>query len=148
VGLFDKVKNAKQQAQDALAQAQGAMTKMGGGGQGTPGAAGAPPGAPAGFQMPNMDEALKYRELAQKLSASGVEAPAVINAIRRGETEMGGGIKAEVDVTIKPADKAAYDAMIKQSILPAWLDTLSAGSTVSVKYDPDSPTSALMYGDL
>jgi hypothetical protein len=145
MGLFDKVKNAKQQAQDAMAQAQRTMTSMGGSGaQATSGLA----GAPAGFQMPDMDEALRYRELAQKLSASGVEAPAVISAIRRGESDLSGSIRAEVDVTIKPADKAAYDATIKQSIMPAWLDTLSAGSTVSVKYDPDSPTSALMYGDL
>lgn len=148
MGLFDKVKNAKQQAQDAMAQAQRAMTNTGGAGQAGQGTAGAPAGMPSGFQIPNMDEALKYRELAQKLSASGVEAPAVITAVRRGEADLGGGIKAEVDVTIKPTDKAAYDTTIKQSIMPAWLDTLSAGSTVSIKYDPDSPTSALMYGDL
>jgi len=144
VGLFDKVKNAKQQAQDAVAQAQRSIANVGGGAQAAPAAA----GAPAGFQMPDMEEALRYRELAQKLSASGVEAPAVINAVRRGATDLGGSVKAEVDVTIKPADTAAYDATIKQSILPTWLDTLSAGSTVSVKYDPDSPTSALLYGDL
>jgi len=141
MGLFDNVKNAKQQAQDAMAQAQ----QAGGAAQGM---AGAPAGMPSGFQAPNMDEALKYRELTQKLKASGVDAPAVINAIRRGDTDMGGGIKAEVDVSIKPADGAAYDATIKQSIMPAWLDTLAAGSTVSVKYDPDSPTSALMHGNL
>ena len=75
---------------------------------------------------------------------SGVEAPAVIKTIRRGEADMGGGIQAEVDVSIEPADGAADDATIKQSILPSWLDTLDAGSRVSIKYDPDSPTSALM----
>jgi len=141
MGLFDKVKNAKQQAQDAMTHTQQA-------GAAAQGMGGASAGMPAGVQMPDMEEALKYRELTQKLKTSGVEAPAVINAIRRGETDMGGGIKAEVDVSIKPADGAAYDATIKQSIMPDWLDTLAAGSSVSVKYDPDSPTSALMYGNL
>lgn len=148
MGLFDKVKNAKQQAQDAMAQARQAMTNVGGA-SGAAGAGTAVGGAPAGgFQMPNMDEQLKYRELAQKLSASGVEAPAVINAIRRGDADLSGSIRTEVDVTIKPADRDAYDTTIKQSIIVAWLDELSPGSTVSVKYDPDSPTSALMYGNL
>jgi hypothetical protein len=31
-------------------------------------------------------------------------------------------------------------------MLPAWLDTLSAGEAVTVKYDPDNRTSALIYG--
>lgn len=134
MGLFDKAKNAAQQAKDAMTAGQQA--------------GGAATGMPAGMQAPDMQEALKYRDLTQKLKASGVEAPAVITAIRRGEAEMGGGVKAEVDVSITPTDGAAYDATIKQSILPSWLDTLDAGSKVSIKYDPDSPTSALMYGNL
>ncbi len=132
MGLFDKAKNAAQQAKDAMAQVPGGVAA----------------GMPSGMQAPDMGEAMKYRDLTQKLKASGVEAPAVIKTIRRGEADMGGGIQAEVDVSIEPADGAAYDATIKQSILPSWLDTLDAGSRVSIKYDPDSPTSALMYGNL
>ena len=122
MGLFDKAKNAAEQAKDAMTQQT----------------AGVSTGMPSGMQAPDMGEAMKYRDLTQKLKTSGVEAPAEIKAIRRGEAEMGGGIKAEVDVSITPAEGAPYDATIKQSILPSWLDTLDAGSKVSIKYDPEA----------
>ncbi|HXW38121.1 MAG TPA: hypothetical protein VEJ44_00390, partial [Acidimicrobiales bacterium] len=110
---------------------------------------GVPAGFPAGMQLPDMDEALRHRELNQKLKAAGVEAPAVISAIRRIQDDpISGAVKCEVDVTIKPPNGEAYAATIKQSILPAWLDTLNPGDAVSIKYDPDSPTSALMYGNI
>jgi len=98
--------------------------------------------------MPNMEEQLRYRDLTQKLKASGIEAPAVIRAIRRGDTDaLSGSIKAELDLTIKPAGGDPYEATVKQAMLPAWLDTLTDGEVVTVKYDPDSPTSALIYGN-
>jgi len=146
MGMFDKVKEAQVKAKEALASVGDIQKGMGGiGGAGVPG--GMPTGMPAG--MPNMDEQLRYRELTQKLKASGVEAPAVITALRRGEADpMSGSIKTEVDVTIKPPNGEPYPATVKQSMLPAWLDTLSEGDAVSVKFDPDSPTSALIYGGI
>src|SRR5580704_10970293 len=123
MGMLDRM---KQQAKDAMA---GVSTIPG-----MP--TGMPTGAPTGMPA-NMEEQLRYRDLAQKLKASGVEAPAVINAIRRGEADpMSGSIKTEVDLNIKPADGDPYPTTVKQSILPAWLDTLSAGQAVTVKYDP------------
>jgi len=134
MGMLDRMKDVRQQAKDALA---GVSTIPG-----------MPTGMPSGMPA-NMDEQLRYRDLAQKLKASGVEAPAVINAIRRGEAEpFSGSISTELDLTIKPAAGAAYAATVKQAMLPAWLDTLSAGEAVTVKYDPDSPTSALIYGGI
>jgi len=132
--MLDRMKDVRQQAKDALA---GVSTIPG-----------MPTGVPTGMPT-NMDEQLRYRDLAQKLKTSGVEAPAVINAIRRGETEpFSGSISTELDVTIKPATGAAYEATVKQAMLPAWLDILSEGEAVTVKYDPDSPTSALIYGGI
>lgn len=132
MGLFDKMKDAQAQAKRAMANL-GTM-------QGVP--AGVSTAAPA-----NMDEMLRHRDLTQKLKASGVEAPAVITAIRRGEADpLSGSIKTEIDLNIKPADGDPYPATVKQSILPAWLDTLSAGEAVTVKYDPDNRMSALIYG--
>ncbi len=146
MGFMDKVKGAKAQAQEAMAHAQKAAGQFGGA-QGAPG--GMPAGFPAGAQMPDMEEQLRYRDLAAKLKSSGVDAPAVISAIRRGEADpISGSVKAEVDVTIKPPTGGPYAATIKQAILPAWLDTLNPGDAVSIKYDPDSPTSALMYGNI
>ena len=135
MGMLDRM---KQQAKDAMA---GVSTIPG-----MP--TGMPAGVPTGMPT-DMDEQLRYRDLAAKLKASGVEAPAVINAIRRGEVEpFSGSIKTELDLTIKPPTGSPYAATVKQAMLPAWLDTLSAGEAVTVKFDPDSPTSALVYGGI
>lgn len=142
MGMFDRVKEAQAKAKGALAGVGDIQKGMGGAGLG-----GMPTGMPGG--LPDMDEQLRYRELAQKLKASGVEAPAVITALRRGVTDpISGSIKTEVDVTIKPPNGEPYAATVKQAMLPAWLDTLSDGDAVSVKFDPDSPTSALIYGGI
>jgi hypothetical protein len=134
MGMLDRMKDVRQQAKDAMA---GVSTIPG-----------MPTGVPTGMPS-NMDEQLRYRDLVQKLKVSGVDAPAVINAIRRGQADpISGSVSTELDITIQPATGAAYAATVKQAMLPAWLDTLSQGSTVSVKYDPDSPTAAIIYGDL
>ena len=139
MGMFDRIKDAK-------AQAMGAMAGVGTMPAGMP--AGVSPGMMAGMPT-DMEAQLRARDLAQKLKASGIEAPAVINDIRRGETDpLSGSVKTELDITIKPANGDAYPTTVKQSMLPAWLDTLSAGHAVTVKYDPDSPTSALIYGGI
>ena len=86
-------------------------------------------------------------QLANKLGAQGVEAPGVIRAIRpTGETDMGGGQKTEVDVTIAPAEGSSYDTTITQSFLATQLEGLDAGGAITVKYDPDNPPAALIYG--
>jgi hypothetical protein len=73
----------------------------------------------------------------------------VVKAVRRGEPEpLSGSISTEVDITIKPADGDPYAATVKQAMLPAMLDILAEGEAVSVRYDPDSPTSALIYGGI
>ncbi len=118
MGLFDKIKDAKDQAQQAVANS-GGISGM----------------------MPSADDA-GYAQLAQKLAASGVEAPAVINAIR---PTGGGSEKIEFDVTITPAGGAAYDTTISQSMLPAQMEGISQGPA-TVKYDPDNPSAALLYG--
>jgi len=124
MGLLDRVKTAQQQAAGAMSGGLGGMT---GGG--------------------DMAAQAAAAQLANKLGAQGVEAPGVIRAIRpTGETDMGGGQKTEVDVTIAPADGSAYDTTITQSFLAAQLEGLDAGGAITVKYDPDHPTAALIYG--
>jgi hypothetical protein len=58
---------------------------------------------------------------------------------------MGGGQMTEVDVTITPAGGPAYETTVKQSFLPAQLEGLASGSAITVKYDPDNPSAALIY---
>lgn len=126
MGLFDKMKDAQSQAQDAMAN-QGGM------------------GAATG--MGDMAGQAAYAQLAQKLHASGVEAPGVVHAIKpTGQTDIGGGQQTEFDVSIRPADGDPYQTTISQSMLPAQLEGIAEGAAITVKYDPDSPTSALIYG--
>lgn len=130
MGFMNKFRSAQEQAQAAMAgtgQGQSAM----------------PPG------MGGMDMAAQaaYAQKAQKLHQSGVEAPGVIHSIRpSGEADMGGAQRVEFDVSIRPADGDPFQSTISQSMLPAQMEDLSEGKAITVKYDPDSPTSALIYG--
>jgi hypothetical protein len=98
------------------------------------------PGAPV-----NVEALLRYRNLAQKIAAAGVEAPAVITAISRGETLPSGGISATYEVTIAPADGAPYPAVITQPMMEAAFADVTVGQAVTVRYDPDERTAALIY---
>jgi hypothetical protein len=129
MGLFDRMKDAQQQAQDAMQQAGG----MGGA-----------PGAAMGGDMTAMVE---YQQRSQKLNAAGVEAPGTVNAINNtGQTDPGGGQWIEFSVTISPAGGEPYQTTIGQSMLPAMLEGIAEGAAITVKYDPDDPSKALIYG--
>ena len=58
----------------------------------------------------------------------------------------GGGQMTEFDVSIKPAEGEPFQTTISQSMLPAQLEGIAEGAAITVKYDPDSPMSALIYG--
>jgi hypothetical protein len=123
------MKNAQSQAQEAMA----------GSGQ-------AASGMPAGMGGMDMGAQAAQAQMYQKLAQSGVEAPGVIHTIRpSGQTDMSGGQQVEFDVSIKPATGDPYQTTISQSMLPAQMEDLSEGKSITVKYDPDSPTSALLY---
>jgi hypothetical protein len=123
MGMFDKMKDAQAQA----AQAMGAGTQMGSAG--------------------GMAGQAAYAQMAQKLAQSGVEAPGVVHSVTpTGSTDIGGGQETRFEVSIKPGDGEPFQTTITQSMLPAQLEGISEGSAITVKYDPDSPTSALIYG--
>jgi len=132
MGLFDKMKDAQAQAAEAMQNAGGAG-----------GAGGMAAGGIGGINA----EAAAYAQLAQKLHAAGVEAPGVVHSIRpTGNTDMGGGQETQFDVSVKPAAGDPYQTTITQAMLPAQLEGISEGAAITVKYDPDNPTSALIYG--
>jgi hypothetical protein len=54
-----------------------------------------------------------------------------------------GGI-GSVEVTVTPTDGTPYQATVRQSFLPSQLESLSVGTTIGVKYDPDNPSSAII----
>ncbi len=128
MGLFSKIKDAQAQAQDAMKNSggMGGMTGMGGmdmGGQAA--------------------EAQKMQKIAQQ----GVEAPGVVHSITpSGKTEFGGGQKVDFAVSIRPANGEPFQTTITQSMLPAQLEGISEGQAITVKYDPDAPAVALIYG--
>src|ERR1700683_1854052 len=131
MGLFGRMKEAQEQASEAMQHAGGMKGMMGN----------------MGSVMSNPAGQAAYAQLAQKLKASGVEAPGTIVALRdTGDRDMGGGQKTEVDVTISPTGGTPYNTTVKQSFLPAQLEGLSAGHAITVKYDPDNPSAALIYG--
>ena len=126
MGLFKGMKDMQEQAKQAAGNAGGMDAAMGGG---------------------DMAGQAAYAQTAQKLAASGIEAPGVIHAITpSGNTEFGGGQQVAFDVTVKPAEGEPYQTTINQSMLPAQMEGISEGQAITVKYDPDSPTSALIYG--
>ncbi len=87
-----------------------------------------------------------YAQLANKLGKSGIPASGVIQTVRpTGESDMGGGQRTEVDVTITPEGGASYQTTVSQSFLPAQLEGLAPGGAIGVKYDPDNPSAALIY---
>ena len=126
MGFFKDMKGMQAGAQEQMAANQGMMDQAMGGDQ-------------AGQ--------VAYAQLAQKLNQVGVEASGVVHTIRpTGQTDMGGGQMTEFDVSIKPATGDPFQTTIKQSMLPAMLEEISEGAAITVKYDPDSPTSAMIFG--
>jgi hypothetical protein len=138
MGLFDKMKGAQQSAADAMAQAQAAQ-------------AGAP-GVPAGMDMAamtggqDMAAMAAYSQKVNKIAQVGVEAPGVIHSLTpNGSPDISGGTMYAVAVTYRPAGVDPIETTIDQSFLPFQLEGLSEGQTITVKYDPDLPTSAVIH---
>jgi DNA-binding LytR/AlgR family response regulator len=139
MGLFDKAKQAKQSAADAMAQAT-AMQQ----------AAGVPAGGFGGADMPGMggqDMAAMaaYSAKVNKLAQSGVEAPGVIHTITAtGTPDVSGATMHAIAVTYRPAGADPIETTIEQSLLPFQLESMAEGKPCTVKYDPDLPTSAVL----
>ncbi len=129
MGLFKKVQDVQHRIGDAMPNPGQAVAAIG-----------------ARTAPPDLAEKLRYAQLGQKLMASGIDAAAVINTITpSGDETLGGTVDTVFEVTIKPSDGDAYAATIRQPMLPAALDGFSSGDAISVRYDPDDRTAALIY---
>lgn len=127
MGLF---KDARKAAQSGASLA----------GAGMPG--GGMPAGMAGMSLPDP----AYVAMVNKIGQSGVEAPAELHAIRAvGSPDMSGATLHEFDVTVKPTGGQPYDTTIRQSMLAMQMQGLTEGNAVTVKYDPDNPTAALLH---
>jgi len=140
MGLFDKAKRAQADAADAMAQAT-AMQQ----------AAGVQAGGFGGADMPGMggqDMAAMAAMSAKlnKLAQSGVEAPGVIHTITAtGTPDVSGATMHAIAVTYRPEGGDPIETTIEQSLLPFQLEGLAEGKPVTVKYDPDMPSSAILH---
>ena len=136
MGLFDKVKGAKQSAADAMAQASAA-----------PGAAGVPSMADMpGMGGQDMAAMAAYSAKVNKIAQSGVEAPGVIHSITpTGTPDMSGAAMHAIAVTYRPEGGDPIEATIDQSLLPFQLEGLADGKACTVKFDPDNPSAAILH---
>ncbi len=136
MGLFDKAKQAKQSAADAMAQA-GAMQQNAPGGFGT---ADMP-----GMGGQDMAAMAAYSAKVNKLAQSGLEAPGVIHTVTAtGTPDVSGATMHAIAVTYRPEGADPIETTIEQSLLPFQLEGLAEGKPCTVKYDPDLPTSAVL----
>jgi hypothetical protein len=139
VGLFDKAKQAKQGAADAMAQATAMQN-----------AAGVPAGGFGGADLPGMggqDMAAMaaYSAKVNKLAQAGVEAPGVIHTITAsGTPDVSGATMHAIAVTYRPEGGDPIETTIDQSLLPFQLEGLAEGKQCTVKYDPDNPSAAVL----
>jgi hypothetical protein len=86
-----------------------------------------------------------HAQLMTRLGDAGVPASAVIDALRpTGQPDVRGGQRVLVRVTISPVGGQPYQTTIVQSFLPSQMEDLSPGKTISVKYDPEDPSAALI----
>jgi hypothetical protein len=130
MGFLDRAKQAREQAAEAMGSMGGMKGMMG---QAMPGGGG------------DMSAQMAHAQLVNKLGKVGVEAPGTLNALRpTGQTDMGGGQQNQADVTVTPAGGAPYTTTVTQSFLPAQLETLAVGAAITVKYDPDDPSAAII----
>jgi hypothetical protein len=136
MGLFDKVKGAKQSAADAMAQATAAQ-----------GAAGVPSMADMpGMGGQDMAAMAAYSAKVNKIAQSGVEAPGIIHTITAtGSPDMSGATMHAIAVTYRPEGADPIEATIEQSLLPFQLEGLSDGQACTVKFDPDNPSAAILH---
>jgi hypothetical protein len=94
-----------------------------------------------------MRKEMAEAKLIEGLQRNGVESPAVIRTISpTDETDVAGGRAVEFVVSIQGAGGDLHDARVRQHMTPAQLQGLSVGASITVKYDPDAPGTALIVG--
>jgi len=88
-----------------------------------------------------------YAQLAQKLHHQGIQASGVVNAVRpTGQVDFGGSPEIDFDLTITGPDGQSWPATVRQGMNAAQSNDIQPGATVTVKYDADDPSKAMIYG--
>jgi hypothetical protein len=106
-----------------------------------------------GQSMANMGgpaAAAEHAAKVNKIGQHGVLTPAVLKGITdTGRKDpLSGGEDWEIQVEVRPAGGAPYDATFTQQLLGGAVGTYQGkiGSEIQVKVDPDDPQSMLLWG--
>ncbi len=86
------------------------------------------------------------RDKIMRISKSGIDGRATVNAMRELGSQLGGGREVEFDLTVQGADGGSYAVTTRQSIHEQALAGISQGGQVVVKIDPEDPQSLLVWG--
>lgn len=142
MGVFDKMKNAKNQAADAMANAAAMQQAAGAAGAAAPnqGMSNMP-----GMGGQDMAKLAAYSQKVNRIGQVGVQAPGVIHTIRAvGTPDLSGATWHEFDVSLRPEGGEPFQTTIEQSMLPFQMEGLSEGQAIVAKYDPAAPTEAIL----
>lgn len=89
-----------------------------------------------------------YREVkASRTLKHGVDASARVLAIKETGSLHNNQPEVRIQLEVKPADAAAFNATVTTFMSPVYLPRFQPGATVAVRYDPASPQNVALVPD-
>ena len=87
-----------------------------------------------------------YQQRLMRLNQSGVETPATLKSFSEtGNSDPGGGKEISFDVEVRPAGGAPYAATFTQFMIQSSMDSVSEGSEIILRVDPEDPNSMMFW---
>lgn len=104
-------------------------------------------GAGSAMGMPTEQDLANVNKVT-RLNQVGVDQPAVVNGMRpTGRTDVGGGQEYQFDVEVRPGAAPPYAASFTQFMHVASMSSwVSEGAAVTVRVDPEDPSSMMLWG--
>jgi hypothetical protein len=91
-------------------------------------------------QMADANEMMAQQTKAANAATSGVEATAVVAAVRQGTGMVNFQPIIELDLTVMPEGLPPYPVTVKQVVPQVQLAQVQAGANLHVKVDPNDPS--------
>lgn len=93
-----------------------------------------------------MGDQVAYRDRMMKLNSEGVDTPATVTSVTEtGNSDPGGGKEIEFGVEVRPSSGAPYTTSFKQFMMSGTYDGVAAGTTITLRVDPDDPNSMMFW---
>jgi hypothetical protein len=88
-----------------------------------------------------------YQQKAMRLNEAGVNHPATVKSMTEtGNTDPGGGKEVQFEIEVQPAGGSPYTTTFTQFMVEGSIRGVEAGSTITVRVDPEDPNSMLFWG--